>query len=46
MLQGDPHLDREVRQENKKSPLGRRDVLLVVLAVVIIAAIVIVVANL
>jgi hypothetical protein len=34
MLHGDPELQREVREENKKRPLGRRDWLLILAAVV------------
>jgi len=34
MLHGDPELHREVREENKKSPLGRRDLLLILAAVI------------
>jgi len=34
MLHGDPELHREVREENKKTPLGRRELLLVLAAVI------------
>jgi hypothetical protein len=34
MRHGDPELDREVRAENKKRPLRRRDGLLVLAAIV------------
>lgn len=45
MLRGDPQLDRELRAERKKRPLGPRDYLVILAAIVVLVVVVLIVMN-